>query len=325
MNIYDIAEKANVSIATVSRVLNGTTKVSESTKERVMKAIEETGFVPNAFARGLTNKSIGLVGVLCPNFGDTFYSQAVSCIERMLREHEMNALLYCSGSTLEGKRQGLTELAGKNVDAIILIGTVFDDPENDYIADVAAKIPIFTVNSAMDLPNVYCVKCNERQAAANVISAFVDKGYQRPLFLYTRPNYGNLAKLEGCRDAMMQAGLNINGLQTYSLDKAEKQTEELVNRHLEKCRDDFDSMFASNDMLAVYASKALRRMGIDRPIVGFNNSSVASLVTPELTSVNNQLEKMCETAISNLMAVLGGEDAPKITLVQGEIVYRETF
>lgn len=84
MNIYDVSEKAGVSIATVSRVLNNSPHVSKKTKERVLAVIEESGYVPNAFARGLGLNTMRTIGLLCPDPADAYLSQALAYLERLL-------------------------------------------------------------------------------------------------------------------------------------------------------------------------------------------------------------------------------------------------
>ena len=97
MNIYDIAKLANVSIATVSRVVNNSTKVSPKTKEKVLAVMKENEYTPNAFARGLGLGSMKTVGIICPNIDDIYMAKAVSYLERNLHAHGYDCILGCSG------------------------------------------------------------------------------------------------------------------------------------------------------------------------------------------------------------------------------------
>ena len=97
MNIYDISKRAGVSIATVSRVLNNSPHVSQATRDRVMKVIEDSGYVPNAFARGLGLNSMQTIGLLCPNASDPYLAQALAFLERALRSKGYDCLLTCTG------------------------------------------------------------------------------------------------------------------------------------------------------------------------------------------------------------------------------------
>ena len=97
MNIYDIAELAGVSIATVSRVVNDSPMVSEKTKQRVRKVMEENNYTPNVFARGLGLDSMKTVGLMCPNVADAYMARAVAYLEQNLKEYGYDCILYCSG------------------------------------------------------------------------------------------------------------------------------------------------------------------------------------------------------------------------------------
>ena len=103
MNIYDIAKLANVSIATVSRVVNNSPKVSPKTKEKVLTVMKENEYTPNAFARGLGLGSMKTVGIICPNIDDIYMAKAVSYLERNLHAHGYDCILGCSGFKQEEK------------------------------------------------------------------------------------------------------------------------------------------------------------------------------------------------------------------------------
>ncbi len=98
MTIYDISKKSGVSIATVSRVINGKKGVSDATRRRVLSVMNEKGYTPNAFARGLGLRSIKTVGVMCMDVADIYLAAAVSSIERELRRRGYDSLLCCTGN-----------------------------------------------------------------------------------------------------------------------------------------------------------------------------------------------------------------------------------
>lgn len=324
LNIYSIAEKCNVSIATVSRVINGTDAVSEKTRAKVQRAIDETGFVPNSFARGLNFNSMGLIGVLCTDFGDPFYAEAVSCLEKQLRERGFHILLICTGYEPQEKQKGIMELIEKNVDAVILIGTVFKEKDNSYIEKAAARVPVFMVNCLIDAPRVYCVRCDERQASETAVTALLESGHTAPLYLYEKSDYGNVDKIDGYKNAFVKAGVPLRA----ELMVKTKCTADAVRETIDRLMDEgqtFDSVFAANDNLAAYALKALYRKGMSLPIVGFNNSSLAEMLPVGLTSVDNMLEELCTTAVNRLLDVREGKEPSRMTILSGRLVRRDTF
>ena len=120
MNIYDISQKAGVSIATVSRVLNGSEKVSEKTRKKVLAVMEENSYTPNAFARSLGLNSMHTVGILCSDSSDVYQAQAIYYLERELRKNSYASMLCCTGCELLEKQSYLNLLLSRNVGLRIL-------------------------------------------------------------------------------------------------------------------------------------------------------------------------------------------------------------
>ena len=108
MNIYDISKQAGVSIATVSRVINGNTNVSQKTKDKVLAVINECGYTPNAFARGLGLNTMNTVGILCPDSSDPYLAKSIYYLEQMLRQNGYDVLLCCTGYELSEKQNNST-------------------------------------------------------------------------------------------------------------------------------------------------------------------------------------------------------------------------
>lgn len=113
MTIYDVSEKAGVSIATVSRVLNGSENVSAETRKKVLAVIEACDYTPNAFARGLGLNSMNTIGILCADSSDLYLANAVYHIEQELRANNYNCILCCTGYKLEDKKKYLNLLVNK--------------------------------------------------------------------------------------------------------------------------------------------------------------------------------------------------------------------
>ena len=153
MNIYDVSKKAGVSIATVSRVLNGNPNVSEKTRARVLEVMEELGYTPNVFARGLGLGSIKTIGIMCSDSSDPYLAHAIYYLERDLRTNGYDSILCCTGNSLETKRQYFELLRSKKVDAIIIAGSKFIEmkaKDNAYIIDAAKELPIILVNGYLE-------------------------------------------------------------------------------------------------------------------------------------------------------------------------------
>ena len=120
MNIYDIAELSGVSIATVSRVVNDSPKVSEKTKMKVRAVMEANNYTPNVFARGLGLNSMKTVGIVCPDVSDDYMAGSVAYLEKRLRSYGYDCILYCSGYEYEDKAAAVHLILQKRIDALFL-------------------------------------------------------------------------------------------------------------------------------------------------------------------------------------------------------------
>ena len=304
MNIYDIAERAGVSIATVSRVLNGSANVSAKTQAKVLGVIEESGYTPNVFARGLGLNTMKMIGVLCTDVADIFYAKAVSVIENSLRQYGYDSLLCSTGKNLEDKQKYIDLLLAKRVDALILIGSIFkEEADNSHIEKAAAKVPTVIINGLIDVPNTYCVTCDEYQAMYEQVIHLNKRGCHDILYLYDVESYSGLQKLDGFKDAHRNCGFAVNPKLIVKVDKDIDEVEKVVTTLL-NTDIHFSAVVTSEDQLAIGAMHALQKKGFcipnDLPVIGFNNSLLCECTMPKLSSVDNMVESLCNTAVTIL-------------------------
>lgn len=330
MNIYDISAQAGVSIATVSRVLNGSDKVSQATREKVLKVIEKNGYMPNAFARSLSTNTMSQVGILCSDVSDVYQSQAVYYLERELRDNSFGALLCCTGHNLGEKEEYIKMLLSRNVDAIFFIGSHFieeSEKGNTYIRNTAEKVPVFLLNGELNGKNIYSILCDDKAGSRDISNLIFEKGSRKPLFLYRIRSQSGKRKEEGFREACFEHGIEDLGERVYSCPGPVENTCQILERIKEKGVE-FDSVIASDDELAVgtvkYASHNHLKIPEDFQIVGYNNSVLSSCSSPEITTLDNKVEFMCTTAVSQLFQLIHQKMLPQKTIFSGEIIARET-
>lgn len=325
MNIYDIAAKSGVSIATVSRVLNNADNVKAATRQRVLQVMQEEGFTPNKFARGLSLGSMRMVGILCSNIRDPFYANAVGYVEDFLRQNDLNAVLRCTGPAVEDKQKALDYLVHQKMDAIILVGSSFiEETDNSHIAQAAAQVPVIIINGYVDLPGVYCVTCDERAAIAELTGLLFRRNRQRVLLLHGPITQSCRQKIAGYTDAHKTAGMPLVESRIVESERQLEQINACV-KHLLVTGVSFDAIVGTEDVLAVGAQKALQRIGLTMPVVGFNNSHLAQCSSPELTSVDNELEKLCNTALQTLVDLLDKKEVTPHITIPARLVERESF
>lgn len=330
MNIYDIAKLAGVSIATVSRVVNDSPRVSEKTKQKVRAVMAENNYTPNVFARGLGLDSMKTIGIICPDVSDAYMARAVSFLEHRLREYGYDCILYCSGSLQNKKEQALDLIMKKRIDALVLVGSTYAgnggaDESADYIRKAAQSIPVFLINGKITGENIYSVYSTDREAAYEAVSKMIESGRKRILYLTNSRSYSANRKLEGYEQALRDHGLPILGdLKLYTKNQIHYVRDILLSMRTLV----FDGVFATDDGLAVGAVKYAHARGMKIPedlcITGYNNSEMAVCCEPELTTVDNTGEKLCTLTVDNLMKVLKGEEVPSEVPVPCRLVKRCT-
>lgn len=329
MNIYDISEKAGVSIATVSRVLNGNSRVSEKTRQKILAVMEETGYQPNIFARGLGLNTMNTIGILCADSSDAVLASAVYAVEQELRKYQYDALLCCTGYGVELKEKYAKLLLSKRVDALILVGSNFVEAEeikNQYIIEAAKEVPVIIVNGWLDAPNVYCAVCDDVEVMEQVTSRFL-KHTDRILWLYRSNSFGSRSKQEGIRRAFLCEGKQLQEKQNVLFHGSIEDTCQMLQERWRN-GERWDVLLCSDDELAVGAVKFARKEGIAIPeqlqIVGYNNSKPGICCEPEITSIDNHLDYVSQSAVHMLMKVLEGEQIPAKLCASAEIVTRGT-
>ena len=327
MTIRDIAQRCRVSVATVSRVINESPSVSDKTREQVLRVMQDIGYIPNVFARGLSKNSMQMVGILCADVSRPYYAHVVSLLERSLRQKGFDSMLCCSGYVLEDKKKCLQFLLQKKVDAIILAGPTYNEQkDNSHIRAAAQQVPVFLINSSTDISNVYCVLCDEEDAMRKSVHDMAAAGYRDILYLHDMVTWGwaGSQKLRGVRRGLHECGIEENPALLCAVEHGIQTAQDKITQLL-RDKIPFSGVLVSEDLLAIGVQKALHALGESRPIISFNNSIFTACATPTLTSVDNMLDTICPTAVDLLARLLNGEAIPKKIAISASLVERETF
>lgn len=328
MNIYDIAKLAGVSIATVSRVVNDSPKVSEKAKEKVRRVMEENNYTPNVFARGLGLGTMKTLGIICPDVADTYMAKAVSYLEKNLQGYGYDCILYCSGYDAEDKQQAVERILKKQIDALILVGSDYADGALDYyncIHSVSEQIPVFLINGYVENDNIYCVLADDFQAVYDVTDELLFAGKSRILFLADSFSYSAKQKLDGYRAAFREHQVDVDEKQILYTENTIYSTRDMLLRQRNL---HFDGVIAANDSLAVGAVKYAHARGLRIPeeinVIGYNNSELSISCEPELTSIDTRVEVLCKTTIDSVMALLNGKEVRQKQMVKCHLIKRNT-
>ncbi len=330
MNIYDVSKQAGVSIATVSRVLNGNPNVSEKTRSRVLEVMGELGYTPNVFARGLGLNTMKTIGIMCSDSSDPYLANAIYYLERELRANGYDSILCCTGTSLENKKQYFELLLSKRVDAMILAGSKFvelNHDDNAYIINAARELPIMLVNGYLDAPGIYSTVCDDHAATYDAARRLIQSGKKNILYLYTSHSYSGQNKLGGYKDALTDLGVPVREELICQCPKNLTAAKELMCA-LSASGLSFDAVMTSDDSLAVGAVKYAHAGNLTIPddlaIVGYNNSILSYCTDPEISSIDTKVESLCITTINTLMGVFGGGEVPGKTTIAADFIQKQT-
>lgn len=333
MNIYDIADKCGVSIATVSRVLNNNPNVSAATRAKILAVMEEANYTPSALARSLGSgaeaapaaSAAAGVGVLCADIRDPYYGEVLAHLEERLRARRIPMLLGTIGNTPEDEQQSLNDMMAAGVTAVICIGPMqFEDTAVSPITAAAKQVPVILLDGCVDAPGVYSVTCDHRGAMAELVELLMRRQRRRILFLYGRLGHGCQEKIEGYKAALESAGIPYDEALLLQVGTRPEDVNACIKSLLIK-RVSFDAVIGAEDSLALGAQKALQRTGLNMPVIGFNNSLIARSANPELTSVDCNIDAMCTRALAVLDALQQGHAAESRTVLPTRLVERDTF
>lgn len=325
MNIYHVAEKAGVSTATVSRVLNNNPKVKEETRQRVLRVIDELHFSPNAFARGLNSYSMRTIGLLCTDVSDYFFGSAISILEQRLTEYGYSALLCCTGTQPENKIESIKILLQKQVDALIFVGSSFKETAYlPHYREAAAKVPLIIINGWVDLENVFCIWADERAGVADAVRLYLLNGLKRILYVCGETSYSGVQKLSGFRQAVKEAGLSPDDCPVVKVKRELRTIERELIAQVE-AGVTFDAVLAEDDLYAMGVQKGLQKLGLSVPLIGQDNSLLARCGTPSITSIDNQLELMCITAVEAVKKLDDGDLPSNRMVFPCSLVERASF
>ncbi len=269
------------------------------------------------------------IGLVCADSSDMYLSKGVYYLEKRLSEAGCLSMLCTTGYTRQRKQDILRLLVSKDVDAVILIGSHFvaqEDSDNDYIREAAARIPVFLLNTRLDHPNVYYAGCDDYQSSKDATLALIDSGADSLLYFYDTQSYSGNRKQSGFLDACEERGIKDN---FHLLYVGDREDIEGVADRLDRLRESgmkFSAIMCSEDYLAVGAMRFAGRNGIPVPqdlqIIGYNDSLLTKCCVPELTSVNNRLEDICEHIVTTLTDILNGKPFPENRSFNGIVVKR---
>jgi len=328
--IYDVAKKAGVSIATVSRVLNNSSAVSDRTRRLVKMAIKELNYTPNVIASALTKKSTLTLGLLIPDVSNPFFSELSRGVEDASNDFGFNIIMCNTDYSSQKEAAYIKLLRQKSVDGFI-ISTAYYNDEN-VIELLKDDMPLVLLGRDIEdtegLP-IDVVGSDNVKGGYLATKHLIELGHKRIACLLGPPQIKvNLEREIGYLKAMREAKLKVFpelvGYGDFKFEFGYKKTLEIFKRPIKPT-----AFFAANDLTALGVIKALKTLRLSVPrdvsVVGYDNTILAELTDPPLTTINQQMRKMGYLATKLLIKRIKGERSPGKRLVcDTQLILRKT-
>ncbi|MFF4844635.1 LacI family DNA-binding transcriptional regulator [Streptomyces collinus] len=306
--LEEVAARAGVGRGTVSRVINGSPRVSDATRAAVEAAVAELGYVPNTAARALAANRTDAIALVVPEpetrfFAEPYFSDMLRGVGAELGETEMQLLLIFAGSDRERERLA-QYLAAHRVDGVLLVSVHADDPLPDLVAQLEIPAVISGPRSAAE--TLTSVDSDNFGGARSAVEHLVSRGRRRIAHITGRLDvYGAQRRVDGYREALRGAGHAADERLIVPGDFTEEGGRRAMATLLERYPD-VDAVFAGSDVTAAGARQVLREAGRRIPddvaLVGYDDSAIARHMDPPLTSVRQPIEEMGRAMIDLLLS-----------------------
>ncbi|WP_342323825.1 LacI family DNA-binding transcriptional regulator [Kosakonia sp. BYX6] len=328
--MLEVAKRAGVSKATVSRVLTGKGYVSEETKNLVFQAISETGYRPNLLARSLASSKTQTLGLVVTNtlYHGVYFSELLSHAARMTEDKGRQLLLADGKHSAEEERQAIQYLLDLRCDAVIIYPRFLSVDELDDIID-SHSLPIMVLNRRLRKNSSHCVYSDQHASSQSAVAQLIAQGHRDIAFITgSLDSPTGIERLSGYKDALVQQGIAVrNELIVegkWTPLSGAQAVEELVSRNVP-----FTALVASNDDMAVGAIKQFHDSGIAVPqqvsVIGFDDIAMAPFTVPALSSVKIPVTEMVKETINRLIFMLDGGEFTWQRTFPGELILRDSL
>ena len=325
INIREVARLAGVSPATVSRVINGTAKVSEEKRARVLSAIAETDFVPNEVARTLFKRSSRTIGLIIPSIRNPFFTELAAQIDELSRERGYHLYLHNVGYDMEQEWEALQQLEAVNADGVILVPSSNADRADQR----ELSIPLVVLDSDFNGPVNAYIYCDYYHGAQMAMEHLVECSCREIVCIRgPQSTFSGRSRYMGYRDYCLEHGVRQHVVDCdYDFQAGLAMTEALLLRYPQ-----VDGILACNDIVAISTYKILHKRSIPVPdqiqLMGFDDIAFSSLMSPELSTIHQPVDELAKLAMDLVLCqeegtVKGGRHVLSVSLVPRETTKRK--
>lgn len=312
ISIVEIAKKAGVSVATVSRALNNKGPVSPKTRARIQQIAGQFNYKPNVNARGLLLHKTDTIGLILPELADEFFMDILRGVDEAATRSGYYVMLSSSHSRRDLVETMLEFMSSGRVDGIILMTPMLHEDLKDMIS--GSSRPIVLLNNYDQIPNSTCVNIKNFQGAYSMTEHLIRQGHKRIAVIKGPEGNGDAnQRLLGFQQAMAKNKVPIENELIVSGDFSSKSGYFAFMR-LINAEDKPDAIFALNDMMAVGCFEAARANGLSIPqdiaLAGFDDIYLTRFLTPRLTTVHTPIKELGQRAVNYLLKMIKQEVDP---------------
>ena len=326
--IQDVADKAKVSIKTVSRVINNEPNVSLKTVKKVETAINFLDYQPNAFAQSLARSKPKIISLIYDTPSPNYISHIMEGVLSYCYKVDYEVIIH----PLRFNEVGLMRSAKQFIKKSRLAGLIVTPPYSDSIEFIklieSFDLPKVLISSGLNISEEDSIKTNDREVSMQMTDYLISKGHRRIAFIKGHPTHLCINdRFKGYQEAMNRAGIEIdnsiveNGLN--SLSSGEQCAERLLS-----LKERPTAIFSSNDEMAAGVIKVAYRNGLNIPsdlsVVGFDDSPMTAMITPPLTTVKQPLDAIGEKSAKKLIDKLENKELIQESVINSNIIYRDS-
>ena len=324
VTISDIAAQANVSQATVSRVINGTAKVSDEKKAAILAVMKEMKFEPNVFAQGLASGSSKTIGVLTQNIGSPIYDAISQGVLAHLTPSNYSPIFADGQWESDVSKAAVQTLMGRKVDGLIAIGNVLPQEDIDRIGE---QLPMVIAGWEVSGWEKQCLFIDNEKAGYDATKHLLDLGHRKIAHIAGIDDHQDaVLRQAGYQRALTEAGVEVDQDLIFPGSFDGNSGVMAIERFLVSGKS-FSAVFAANDMMAFGAKLALSRRGFRVPedisLIGFDDQVESAYTSPPLTTVKQPGRELGKSAAEFLLKLIHGATY-KVPDFRTEIVVRES-
>ncbi|MFZ5969768.1 MAG: LacI family DNA-binding transcriptional regulator [Bacillota bacterium] len=321
--IKDVAEKSGVTVTTVSRVLNNRGYISEKTRQKVYKAMEDLNYQPNEIARSLYRRKSNIIGLIIPTVSHPFFGELTNYIESYAYNHGYKILLCNSHLNRKKEKEYVNMLKRHQVEGIIMGSHTLEVDE--YIN---LNLPIVTFDRCIS-DSIPFISSDNFEGGRLATDLLIKKGCKKIAHVCGNLNLNLLANKRyeafiveiyknSIEHVIIQTDINV-----FDIDKYEALILKLFKEH-----PDIDGVFATSDLLALHTVKTCYQFDKSVPkdvkVVGYDDTKMASLTIPQLTTIKQPIEEMSRLAVELIHKQIEGQEVPMKNILPVSLIERQT-